>query len=824
MVASMRRRDAGAIAAIAVTVVTGLAALGGAPRWAACLTAGLGLGCALPYALSQRRIDPRWWAHAPLLALLALAALATALQLVPLPAALVAALAPMRHALAADTAVALDAGAPRWLPLSYDWPATLLALATLAGLLGLAYAAMRVAADARGRLWLVRIVAAAGVAMAACGLAHRALGLEALFGVYQPAYATPAYPAPLLNDNHLAGFLSLTAPLALALAVVSTGVARLCWVAGLTAIAATNLLVASRGGAISLAAGLAAAVAVLVVQRRRGPGQRVARAVLIPAAIVVACGVVLVSVLATDRIRDELARTSMAELDDPHSKFGVWRASVVLASDNPWTGVGRGAFEPAFTRLHESGTKTYSHVENQYLQTIVDWGVPVAAGLLALALWLARTAVRRWNEGMIGPGGAGEAGALAALVAMAVHSIADFHLELPGVAVSAVVILAVLVPAAPASASAAASGSPRQRPRPRLRLRPWAWRVPALAAGAAVVALAASPAGQTARQGQAELEAVLVRAAADDSGSGARNDDAAAAREGARAIALGRALVARHPSDYLLAGLLARAYFRQRDPEAVHWINRAIALNPKHADLRVLAARMLLAAGRRQQALVEYALALRYTLTPRAILEDLVRHFPDPAEAASGLPAQRERLPVLTTWLRAMERTDVALAYARRVYPEHAGDYEVQRIVSELAWIERDLPLAVAAGRPAYAHSKHLAQAIVLGQALRDSGHMDEAGSVLAEALELGRYDAAWQIAQAHAVLSDVHAARGDDLAARGSMRTAIRLTPGDANATVRAQLHRRLARIEERLGNTAGAAEARTEAEELEAKPPAPR
>ena len=797
------RRDAFALVAIAVTVATGLATLGGAPRWAACLTAGLGLGCALPYALSRRRAPAVGWRpRAPLLALLSLAALATALQLVPMPAALVAGLAPMRHALALDTALALRASAPGWLALSYDAPATLLALATLLGLFGLAYAATRVAVESRGRLWLVRIVAAAGVAMAGCGLLHRALGLEALFGLYQPVYATPAYPAPLLNDNHLAGFLSLTAPLALVLAVASAGVARLAWVAGLTTIVATNLLVASRGGAISLAAGLAVAVAVLVAQRRSRPGVRVARAVLIPVAIVVGCGVVLVSVLVTDRVRDELARTSMAELDDPHSKFGVWRASVVLASDNLWTGVGRGAFEPAFTRLHESGTKTYSHVENQYLQAAVDWGVPVALGLLALALWLARASLRRWNDGPI------EAGALAALVTLAVHAIADFHLELPGVAMAAVAVLAVLVPASPASAP----GSARHA---RRRLRPWMWRVPALAAGAAVVALAASPAGQTARQGQAALEAALASAAAHD----ARGDEPGAVREGARAVALGRALVAGHPSDYLLAGLLARAYFRQRDPEAVRWINRAMVLNPKHPDLRVLAARMLLAAGRKRQALVEYALALRYTLAPRAILADLVQRFPDPAQAAAGLPAQRERLPVLASWLRAMGRADVALAHARRVYRDHADDFEVQRIVSELAWLERDLALAVAAGRPAYAHSRHLAQAIVLGQALRDTGHTDEASSVLTDALELGRYDAPWQIAQAHAVLSDVQAARGDDMAARGSMRTAIRLTTGDTDAAVRAQLHRRLARIEERLGNTAGAAESRAKAEALESE-----
>jgi predicted Zn-dependent protease len=801
----MRRRDAGALAVIGVTVVTGLTALGGAPRWAACLTAALGLCCALPYALSRRRIDLR---RAPLLALLGTAALATAFQLVPLPAAMVAGLAPMRHALALDTALTLRTSVPDFLALSYDWPATLLSLATLVGLFGLAYAAMRVASEPRGRLWLVRIVAAAGVAMAVCALVHRALGLDALFGVYQPIYATPAYPAPLLNDNHLAGFLSLTAPLALVLAVLGGGVVRLAWVAGLTAIVATNLLVASRGGAISLAAGLAAAVIVLVAQRRRGPGQPAPRAVLIPVAIVIMCGVVLVSVLATDRIRDELARTSMAELDDPHSKFGVWRASVVLASDNLWTGVGRGAFEPAFTRLHESGTKTYSHVENQYLQTVVDWGVPVALLLFAFASWLVRVAVRRWSEGPL------EAGVLAVLATLVVHAIADFHLELPGVAVAAVAVLAVLVPASEHASAPAQSRRARSR-----RPRPWAWRVPALAAGATVVAFAASSIGKTAREGQAELEAVLARTAGDT----ARTENAAAAREVAHAIAFGRVLVARHPSDYLLAGLLARAYFRQRDPEAVRWINRSLVLNPKHPELHVLAARMLLAANRRAQALVEYALALRYTLTPRTILEDLVRRFPDPAEAAAGLPVQRERLSVLVSWLQAMKRTDVALAYARRVYVDHPVDVDVQRIVAELAWLERDLPLAVSAGRPAYAHGKHLAQAIVLGQALRDSGHVDEAGRVLVEAIELGRYDAPWQMAQANAVLSDVHAALGDDMAARASMRTAIRLTPSDADPAVRAQLHRRLARIEERLGNAAGAAQARAEAESLEG-PVAPR
>lgn len=795
----MGRRDASAIVAIAITVGTGLVALGGAPRWAACLTAALGLASALPYLTSRRGTDTR----APLLALLGAAAAVTALQCLPLPAGLVAWLAPARHAVAADTAATLGVAPPGPVALSYDPPATLVALATLCGQLGLAYAAARVAASARGRLWLARIAAVAGAALAVCGLVHRGLGLDALFGVYQPAQATPAYPAPLLNDNHLAGFLSLTAPLALAVAVASAGAARLAWVSALAAITATNLLVASRGGAVSLAVGLGAAVILLVAGHRRQPGRRRARATLIPAGIVVACGVVLVGVLATDRIRDELSRTSMDELDDPRSKFGVWRAALVLMSENPWTGVGRGGFEPAFTRLHESGTKTYSHVENQYLQTIVDWGVLAGAGMLACAAWLLWRAVRRREAGALLAGARADpvaAGALAALAALAAHAVTDFHLEMPGVAATAITVVAVLLPA-------------RARRSGRSRWRPWVPRLTALAAGAIAVTLAASPAGRSAREDEAAMVALFDRAVA----AGERGERAAARARLDRAVALGRDAVARHPADYLLAGLLARIHFRQREPEAVRWINRALALDPKHPGLHVLAARMLLAAGRRHQALVEYRLALRYTLTPRAILEDLVRWFPDPAEAALGIPARRERLPVISSWLRAMDRADVALAHARRVYGDHAGDFETQRIVAELAWMQRDVGLAVEAGRAAYARSGHLADAIVLGQALRATGRLDEAARVLDQALERRRYDAPWQLARAHVVLSDVHASAGDDMSARASLRTAIRLLPGHTDAAVRADMYRRLARIEERLGNQRGAEGARAAARAAE-------
>lgn len=782
----MRRRDRSAAVFATAAVWVGLFALGGAPRWATCLAAALALAAAIPYVTSRRAVPWR----APLPALIALAAGLTAAQLVPLPAFLVAWLSPDRHALAADNALALGLAMPRSISLSYDPPATLVELAKLLAYFGFALACTRVAATARGRRWLATTCAAAGAAMAITGLVHHALGADALFGLYAPRDGRWAYLAPLLNANHFAGFLALTTPLALALAVTSGGGRRLLWVGAATVCAATNLLLASRGGAVALGAGVLAAVGLLVAQRRRRRDAGLSWPVLVPAGVVAVCGLVLLGTLTAGTLRDELATTSVAELRDPGSKVGIWRATTDLVAASPWTGVGRGAFEPAFTRFHHGGIKTYSHVENEYLQAVADWGLPGAAALLLALGWVLLHAARQWSAGPI------EAGALAGVAAIGLHAAADFNLELPGVALAALATLAIVLPARLVAVPAAG------------RRRRLALRGAGLAAGVAVIALAASPLGRGARDHGQELAALLAAP---------RPNTDTAASQADRAIARGRALIARHPADYLILGLTAQAYFRQRDPRAVRLANRALARNPRHPGLHMLAARMLVAAGRRGQALIEYGLALQHTLTPRDILADLVRWFPAPDEAALGIPAEPDRVPIMANRLVTMDRSDVALAYARRAYARHPDDAGIQRTVASLALARGDFALAVAAGRPVYERSRHARDALVLGRALRAAGHLDQAQAVLAEALALRRHDRVRQLVELHAALAEVQGARGDHQAARASLRAAIGLAEGRVADKVRAGLHRALAAVEERLGNARAAAEERARAVALD-------
>ena len=66
------------------------------------------------------------------------------------------------------------------------------------------------------------------------------------------------------------------------------------------------------------------------------------------------------------------------EIVSPLSKFHVWERSAALVWDAPWTGIGRGAFELAYPRVADvGGILRYQWMEDGYLQTVVDFGVPV---------------------------------------------------------------------------------------------------------------------------------------------------------------------------------------------------------------------------------------------------------------------------------------------------------------------------------------------------------------------------------------------------------------------------------------------------------------
>jgi O-antigen ligase len=167
----------------------------------------------------------------------------------------------------------------------------------------------------------------------------------------------------------------------------------------------------------------------------------------------------LLLVLAVAPLRNRMtAKASAALHGDWNSvltgRLDGWRAAVWMLRANPWTGVGQGAFRPAFVpaklALLDRGapfyagqlTPVFANAHNEYLEAAADWGIP---GLLALAwgLWTLGAALRRRGVRGSGEGGEADRGlAVAGVAALAVLSLAHFPFRIALVGYPAILFLA----------------------------------------------------------------------------------------------------------------------------------------------------------------------------------------------------------------------------------------------------------------------------------------------------------------------------------------------------------------------------------------------
>jgi O-antigen ligase/tetratricopeptide (TPR) repeat protein len=704
----VRKRAALAIGGVALALAVSVLALGGALRWVQAVVAAI-VALALTSQLGSRRPPARL---SPLIVLLGVAITLTALQLIPLPAGLLDALQPAGSELRRDGAAL--AGTAPWQAISLDAAGTLRALAFLITLLGVADLGLRIASTERGRyLVLGGVAVTCGLAAAVTGF-HTLIDAERLYGVYAPRGALPVL-GPLLNGNHLGGLMAIGALLALGLVFYRRQAPqlRVLWVVIAAGCSATALASLSRGATLGLGVGVVTLLALAIAGRLRTGSDplRRSRALVneVPIAIVIALGLAVAVYTSAGKVADQLENTTLTELDHPLSKFAAWRSSLQLIEESPWVGIGRGAFEPVFTRVHPpSAYVTFSHLENEYLQAVVEWGVPGAL-LFALALgWCIATACKRWRDGALG------SAALAACAAIMFQSSVDFGVELLGLAVPVTLVAATLLSA------------PLRDARSRV--------VPAVRAALAGCMLAAAVA----------LVAPITRSVQED------HDQLA----GASAAELA-ATIERHPLDYLAFGEAAAAALRTGEPRAGKLLNHALRLHPSHPGLHRLAARMLLANGRRSQAAVEYALALHGSAAPRALVIEILTRLPEVELAAAAIPSEAVNRDQILRVLAELGRHDVAVRWLERVVQRPQHDLTVIDTLYRLALEHRDLAAAEAAARRRLAEARTNASRIMLAQVLFRREQFDQVVSDLADVAKWkGRID---EQAEAWLLVCDAH-------------------------------------------------------------------
>ncbi len=607
-------------AAVTVGLLVAILAYGGTHGVVVAVATVL-VGAGLVVVLRERDELP-----APLVVWLALLlALLGLVQLVPLPHGLLGVFTPETVGL---RSFALES---TWSPISYAPGETALAVArsALIALVALAGASL---VD-RGSIEApVRVVVLCAAVVLAVIIVHAAVGADAIYGT--KAAVGRGFSAPLgpfVNANHLAAFLVFTVPLAAAVAWeaenrVSRAGAALIALAGAAALVATF----SRGGMVALAA----AAVVFALGARAVTGRLRALAVPVGAVVVAAvAGIAWTGGHVLFLFNRDLFLA-------PRGKGPIWEAGMAMLAEHEWLGIGRGAFGAVYTLYGlPEGAVQSAHVENVYLAMLLDFGLPLGLVVLAGAALVARSALRSKIDPL-------RVGAWAGLAGLAVHNLVDYNVELPGVALPAVLVLGALC-----------SSEERERGRApeHFLLRGVdleGARARGLLGGAVAVALLGIALGWG-----GSVEEVDARRAE-------------ALRERpvtAEAEAVAVDIAAERPTDPWSWLPLGEAVAESRPTDALAYINRAMVLDPRSPRPHQSAAWALLRLGLRDQAAGEARRALQKVSADD--FEDLLRSalgtWDGPGEWRRLLPREAGPASRAVAFFRRDERSAEALAAAR---------------------------------------------------------------------------------------------------------------------------------------------------------------
>jgi O-antigen ligase len=681
----------------------------------------------------------------PSLALGGLAILAT-LQAVPVTAGAIAAVAPdlaaLRTALAPERPQGVASGAGRpvappapTLSVEPDASAGAAAMLLAGWVLLQGVLALRDSPGAFRRLATAMAVVA--TALSCFAIVQALTWSGKIYGVRPSPILGGWYTGgPFVCHNHLAASLNLGLGCALGLLLSSdrSRRGRGLLPAYMVGVITLGILGShSRGGFLAMAS---AAAVILALVRAGGR----ARAALIGSVLLVGAALVVVG---GDSSLGRLGTIWEASLGGFNGRAEVWRASVPAWRLSPWLGTGLGGFAASVSPFLDRNRGVYfSHAENEYIQLLVEGGV-VGLGLGLLGLvgalrlgWATVRATKGTREQALYAGG------LFGLVALAIQSLADFPLHIPGVALPAVVLFGSLI--RPGLVAVAEPAEARRR---------GAWFPGGLRAcvGVGVAALAAVGTWRTATLARAEA-AVLAAGlpspgAASPTGQvGLVGPDALARRRAGIEAAL------RLRPDWAEGHIrLAETHLALYGTEAAGWLGSAVE-DPREAE------------------------ALADPLWLHGIVHA------DPAASRGDSSGLLELEPIRDHLIPAAR----CLLEARRCSP-------LQPIVhARLGMLDYLLdpaePAPVHAGRALRLAGSDPAVADLAARVASQAGDRDLAARAWRRAVEVGLDDASWEaVAEATAeALSPEQLETVLESSGRDTLRFALRLFGGDADREAR--------------------------------------
>lgn len=501
----------------------------------------------------------------------------TALQLVPLPAQLVRILSPESHEIRQSAVAVAGGDAPAFLPLTVDIPLTLNELAKLFLYLAIYWTIAGISRWQSTR-FVLQAIAALGFLCAIIFIGHKITMAHEIYGFYTPVHRMfkgMEISAPLINPNHMAAFLGLCAFISMGLSLSFEERGRRVWFVTFSIFSGAALMVTlSRGGIAAFIAGQLVFGVMLVIRqlnyRKSASKGELRWLVWLPVGLALTLGLGMLA--AGDAIIGEY-------VNGDATKLGIWKEAAPLFRIFPWMGAGRGAFVMVFPMVSQWTTATtFTHAENVIVQIMVDYGV-IFGPLVLLAFALA--IVKRLQGIPIRPT---TIAMVAALISVGVHNLVDFNLEIPGVAVVAMAILAVM------------TVSNRRVARTK-----YVWNAPFPAMGQFILAVVSFGlcAALLFSLPEKQLETEM-----------SRTETALTGKDGAYFDTDSfTSVMYRHPASHYLMFLAGVYHYRAADRSPLPFWSRAIELNPHAALPPYYVGRFLLERGFTRQAMLELRLA-----------------------------------------------------------------------------------------------------------------------------------------------------------------------------------------------------------------------